>query len=712
MQFFPAMAPGSGPSSQAFSRFDFMDARASQDFSGLLSQQLNQPDPKDVTPRPTASEPFPGSEPVAPECRAQDATPAAAHGRDASRDREVGMAGHEYREESSVPEGADQVDESAKDAEIAHAAPRNGEDRTAGRAEREAEDASPKAPDGAGPHEAGHPGMEALQEELEAVEGEARERSAANPEVDARIKALRELLGTLHQTDPAERSELAVTLGAQIKALRAELAAPGDKAESAGHASSLAAAEGTGKSGSLQQERSARKGRHGEAPVQAADSDRETAKERASALNEPKAAAGESVARVGAHGSKGAAGLADGSRTDGKAQPDDVIGRTGIKAQAVAAQMPGESGKPALASAGKGPARASADSVREGAKEGRSTLDEPKAAVGVSVARSGTYGSKDAAGHADGAHAGGMAQPEDMLGRAGVKAQALAAFDAQTQGEASDASQAAGSRPATVSYEAALKTSADSASREAVKNHGAAPDDLRADAPDARNVVPAQANGAKGDQTRQDARHGFFGARGEEPSRAAKPAASASGKIVLETEALALGAGQSVQPAALQRGEPPVASRSAEVYRQVESGAFRNLGQGVKQLVIRLDPEELGQISVILQVKGKEVQAVLRASNQEASQALGEQLSQLRTQLEAQGLKVGKLEVQTQLADSQGQPQWQGAEQHNRYQENRELALSAQRWRTLERVDSGLVREVQSGVQREKLSQSGLDIFA
>ncbi|KAF5042659.1 Flagellar hook-length control protein FliK [anaerobic digester metagenome] len=181
---------------------------------------------------------------------------------------------------------------------------------------------------------------------------------------------------------------------------------------------------------------------------------------------------------------------------------------------------------------------------------------------------------------------------------------------------------------------------------------------------------------------------------------------------MLETEAQALGSGQSAQSAVLQRGESQAASRSAEVYRQVETGAFRNLGQGVKQLVIRLDPEELGQVSVILQVKGKEVQAVLRASNQEASQALGEQLSQLRTQLEAQGLKVGKLEVQTQLADSQGQSQWQGAEQHNRYQENRELALSAQRWRTLERTDSGLVREVQSGVQREKLSQSGLDIFA
>lgn len=670
MQFFPATAPGSGPSSQAFSRFDFMDARGGQDFSGLLSQQLSQPDPQDATPRPAENEPFSGPEPVASDHRPRDAAPAAA-----DRREEV-TEGHGHRAESNAREEGGRVDESAKDAESAHAAPRNGEDGTAGRVERETEDASSEASDGVAPHEAGHPGTEALQEELDAVEQEARGRAAANPEVEARIKALRELLGTLHQTDPAARSELAVTLGAQIKALRAEITASGAKAESAGHASSRAAAEGAGKSDSFPPEWTARKGRAGEEPVQAAGGRK----------------AGGSVKAAHASAAQGAA-------MDGTA-------------------------------AGKGRAQASADSVREASKEGTSALNEPKTAAGASVARAGTEGSKGAAGLADGARTNGKAQPEDVPGRAGIKAQAVDALDPQTPGEASDANQAAGSKPATASHEAALKASADSAPREAGKSHGAAqaaelagrgetardhgsaPDASRADAPDARNVAPTQASGTKGDQTRQDARQGFFGARAEEPSRAAKPAASASGKIVLETEAQALGSGQSTQSAVLQRGESQAASRSAEVYRQVETGAFRNLGQGVKQLVIRLDPEELGQVSVILQVKGKEVQAVLRASNQEASQALGEQLSQLRTQLEAQGLKVGKLEVQTQLADSQGQSQWQGAEQHNRYQENRELALSAQRWRTLERTDSGLVREVQSGVQREKLSQSGLDIFA
>lgn len=673
MQFFPAMAPGAGPSSQPFSRFDFMEARSGQDFSGLLSEQMNQAASQDATPRQAESEPASGPEPAAPEYLTQDAAPAAAVVDDVVPQREEAPPSHEHHAESDARAESGRSDESAKAAGSAHEASRKGEEKRGGIPDREAEATPPEASAGAATHESGQPDTESLQEELGAVEREAKGRALVNPDVDARIKALRELLGTLHQTDPAERSELAVTLGAQIQALRAELAGPGGKDENAGHALSRAAAEGAGKPGSLPQERTARKGRAGEEPVQAAADGRK---------------AGGSV--KAAHSS-----AAQGAATDGTF-------------------------------AGKGRAQVSADSVREVAKDGASALTESKA----SVARAGTEGAKTAVSPADGARSEGKAQPEDALGRAGIKAQAVDGLDPQTPGGASDGNQTAVSKPATTSHEAALKASSDSASREAGKSHGAAqaaelagrgetardhgaaPDASRSDAADARNVASAQANGAKGDQTRQDARQGFFGARGEEPSRAAKPAASASGKIVLETEAQALGSGQSAQSAVSQRGESPVASRSAEVYRQVETGAFRNLGQGVKQLVIRLDPEELGQVSVILQVKGKEVQAVLRASNQEASQALGEQLSQLRTQLEAQGLKVGKLEVQTQLTDSQGQSQWQGAEQHNRYQENRELALSAQRWRTLERVDSGLVREVQSGIQREKLSQSGLDIFA
>ena len=138
---------------------------------------------------------------------------------------------------------------------------------------------------------------------------------------------------------------------------------------------------------------------------------------------------------------------------------------------------------------------------------------------------------------------------------------------------------------------------------------------------------------------------------------------------------------------------------------------FRS-GQGNKQLVIRLDPPDLGQVSVVLQVRGKEVQAVLRTGNQETSQVLADQLGQLRNQLESQGLRVTRLEVQTQLADSQTGSQWQGAEQHNRYQENRELAMTAQRLRTLGRAEPVLARDMQNLPHKENISSGGVDVFA
>jgi flagellar hook-length control protein FliK len=242
-----------------------------------------------------------------------------------------------------------------------------------------------------------------------------------------------------------------------------------------------------------------------------------------------------------------------------------------------------------------------------------------------------------------------------------------------------------------------------------VRDASAQTDHLRQDGPvgPSEKARAADAGGAK---NQPDARQGFFAEPEREKTASRTAQAAGSGKNV--PESLTQTSSQNVQTQFQQRLESPVSARSAQVYQQVENGAFKNLGQGVKQLVIRLDPADLGQVSVILQVRGKEVQAVLRASSQDTSLALNEQLGQLRSQLEAQGLKVGKLEVQTQLADSQTQSQWQGSESHNRYQENQELAMTARRWRMLERAAPGLVRDVQNSPHRENLSQSGLDIFA
>ena len=139
MQFFPAMAPGAGPSSRPFSRFDFMEARSGQDFSGLLSEQMNQAASQDATPRQAESEPAAGPEPAAPEYMTQDAAPAAAVVDDVVPQREEAPPSHEHHAESDARAESGRSDESAKAAGSAHEASRKGEEKRGGKAKIAAE---------------------------------------------------------------------------------------------------------------------------------------------------------------------------------------------------------------------------------------------------------------------------------------------------------------------------------------------------------------------------------------------------------------------------------------------------------------------------------------------------------------------------------------------------------------------------------------------
>ncbi|HDQ39879.1 MAG TPA: hypothetical protein ENN39_02460 [Desulfonatronum sp.] len=97
------------------------------------------------------------------------------------------------------------------------------------------------------------------------------------------------------------------------------------------------------------------------------------------------------------------------------------------------------------------------------------------------------------------------------------------------------------------------------------------------------------------------------------------------------------------------------------VLQQVHSGLLQNMGQGRQQLTLQLNPPDLGSLTVNLKVVGKEIQAVLRAENQDARQIIAENMPLLRQSLEAQGLRVTRLEVQTQLQDQNQFTQlWQG----------------------------------------------------
>ena len=145
---------------------------------------------------------------------------------------------------------------------------------------------------------------------------------------------------------------------------------------------------------------------------------------------------------------------------------------------------------------------------------------------------------------------------------------------------------------------------------------------------------------------------------------------------------------------------------------QLQNAVLKNAGQGQTRLTLQLNPEELGQLNVMLTVKGKELSATIRAENHEAAQVLGENLESIRQTLEDQGLKVQRLEVQTGLAGFQGNG-WNGAEQHNLAREQGNAAQSRNRWRLMRGEGDSLAAEAQETMVRQASHpDSGLHLVA
>lgn len=161
---------------------------------------------------------------------------------------------------------------------------------------------------------------------------------------------------------------------------------------------------------------------------------------------------------------------------------------------------------------------------------------------------------------------------------------------------------------------------------------------------------------------------------------------------------------------AAQMSDSGLAGRAAQ---QLETGLLKDLGQGIKQLTLTLNPEELGNLSVTLTVKDKEVRATITADNPDTAAMLQEQASKIKQHLENQGLKVSKLDVQTSLAQD-NQSGWQSPEQHNMAREQRETMDRLRTSMRLAQLSGGTAAEAESMtvIPRTMTSQStGLDLF-
>lgn len=125
---------------------------------------------------------------------------------------------------------------------------------------------------------------------------------------------------------------------------------------------------------------------------------------------------------------------------------------------------------------------------------------------------------------------------------------------------------------------------------------------------------------------------------------------------------------------------------SRQVASQVEQSMLSAMRDGTKRLELQLHPGELGNLTLTLSMRNGEVSATIRSEKGETAELINRQLDALRANLEQQGVKVDKLEVQTQLADGDTRQQWEGLNQHNSRQEENARRDDLERLRNLGRA--------------------------
>jgi len=149
-----------------------------------------------------------------------------------------------------------------------------------------------------------------------------------------------------------------------------------------------------------------------------------------------------------------------------------------------------------------------------------------------------------------------------------------------------------------------------------------------------------------------------------------------------------------------------------KVMRQVENAFIKTLNNGTKQLTLQLTPENLGKLSVMLQVNGKEVSATIRAESPDAAKVIADNIDIIKNSLEAQGLKVDKLDVQTGLLNDSGQNNWFGSNEHNMAREREAMVAMRKHMQSMRSGNGMLAQDMQSNIKKATVADQGLHIIA
>jgi flagellar hook-length control protein FliK len=153
----------------------------------------------------------------------------------------------------------------------------------------------------------------------------------------------------------------------------------------------------------------------------------------------------------------------------------------------------------------------------------------------------------------------------------------------------------------------------------------------------------------------------------------------------LSTEGLATS--QPTSQAGLGKPEGPIAqftSTAAQPTEQVVDGALYSVKNGHKELIIRLNPDNLGEVRINLISHGnQEMSARLIASTRESHELLQSQVDSLKQSLESQGLNVERLSVilagsPESTRDFNQQSNQQQTSQHSSQQSGQQQAFNQQ----------------------------------
>lgn len=175
-----------------------------------------------------------------------------------------------------------------------------------------------------------------------------------------------------------------------------------------------------------------------------------------------------------------------------------------------------------------------------------------------------------------------------------------------------------------------------------------------------------------------------------------------------------------IEPASFAESAPAgqPAPLSAQLASQVEQGMLTAMRDGATRLDLQLHPAELGSMAITLIARNGEITAQIRSEKSETAEMVTRQLDAIKANLEQQGLKVDKIEVQLENKGENAQNSFDNLDQHNARQEEGAFRQELQRLRNLANVrrlsggENNLAQNMQQIRQTAIYSAQGLHVVA